>query len=288
MSKRMAVACILAQSIIYGIGDPISKYAFDVMSVYPALILRYSIALVAIMLLAGKYVIEEVKSKSLRPLLLPGVCIGTAYVTGNVGLSLTEATTVAFLRSLAIVFTPVMAFAVYKTTCGWKQVPIILLMLAGLYLLCGVAEQGISAVGAGELLTLVSALCLAGALVFGQNALISFTPLTLTTVQTACTAVITFGAALLFRVPLDFSRGDVPSVCIVAYLAIACTIGGYLLQNSALGVISAKTTALLQCSCPVLTAFFSYVLIDERLSVYGMVGCVIILICLVLQSLIKE
>ena len=71
-------------------------------------------------------------------------------------------------------------------------------------------------------------------------------------------------------------------------IGIACTIGGYLLQNAALGVISARTIALLQCSCPVITALFSFILLGEALSFNGMLGCVIILICLLAQNLIKE
>ena len=161
-------------------------------------------------------------------------------------------------------------------------------MLMGLYFLCGVADNGFSGIGVGEILALISALTLAGSLVFGQNALESTTPLGLTTVQTVATGVVTIVATFAIDGKVDFSTVDGLSFAILAYIDIACTIGGYLLQNAALGTISAKTIALLQCSCPVMTAGFAFLLLNERLSLNGMIGCVIILVCLILQNYVKE
>ncbi|MEI3276569.1 MAG: DMT family transporter [Evtepia sp.] len=75
---------------------------------------------------------------------------------------------------------------------------------------------------------------------------------------------------------------------IIVYMAIGCTVAGYLLQNAALGHISPLPVALLQCICPVLTALFSRILLDERLSLLGMVGAVIILLCVAAETLMKD
>ncbi len=288
MTPVRAALFIVLQSLIYGFGDPISKFAFAVIPVYSALVIRYGIAVAVLILLFGKRIVRELRSSRFKPLIVPSISIGIAYVAGNVAISLTEATTVAFLRSLAIVFTPILAFLVYGISCSWKQLPIIFLMLVGLYLLCGVADKGFSGIGAGEILALVSAITLAGSLVFGKNALENTTPLALTMVQTVATGIITLLATLFIDGKIDFSNADGLSLAILAYIGIACTVGGYLLQNAALGAISAKTTALLQCSCPVITAGFSYVLLGERLTANGVIGCVIILVCLVVQSLIQD
>ncbi|WP_027407190.1 DMT family transporter [Anaerovibrio sp. RM50] len=288
MTPVRAILFIILQSVIYGFGDPISKYAFEIVPVYSALVIRYGIAIAVLFLFAGERIIRDLKGSKIKPLILPSISIGIAYVVGNVAISLTEATTVAFLRSLAIVFTPVLAFLCYGISCSWKQIPVLLLMLVGLYLLCGVADNGISGVGAGEILAMISALTLAASLVFGKNALESTTPLGLTTVQTVVTGIITLFATFLIDGKIDFSTVDGLSLAILVYIGIACTIGGYLLQNAALGVISARTIALLQCSCPVITALFSFILLGEVLSFNGMLGCVIILICLLVQNVIKE
>ena len=288
MTPARAVLCILLQSLIYGFGDPISKYAFEIIPVYSALVIRYSIAIGVLFLFAGKRIVRDLKASKIKPIILPSISIGIAYVVGNVAISLTEATTVAFLRSLSIIFTPLLAFACYGVSCSWKQIPILLLMLTGLYYLCGVADNGIAGIGAGEILALISAITLAGALVFGKNALESTTALGLTAVQTITTGIITLVAAFIIEGKVDCSTADGVSLAILAYIGIACTVGGYLLQNAALGEITARTIALLQCSCPVMTAFFSYILIGEQMTLNGIIGCVIILVCLILQNLVKE
>ena len=75
---------------------------------------------------------------------------------------------------------------------------------------------------------------------------------------------------------------------IITYMAIGCTLAGYLLQNAALTTLSSRTAALLHCACPVLTAVFSRFVLDERLSVAGIIGAVIILICVVAETLMED
>ena len=73
-----------------------------------------------------------------------------------------------------------------------------------------------------------------------------------------------------------------------AALALGCTVAGYLLQNAALEGLSARTVALLQCTCPVMTAAFSYFLLGETLSPAGLAGAGIILACVVAETVMKE
>ena len=70
------------------------------------------------------------------------------------------------------------------------------LVLVGLYLLCGLG--GLSGFGLGEVFSLLSALLLAGALIFGEHALDRVDPVTLTTLQTAASALMALLCALAF------------------------------------------------------------------------------------------
>ena len=65
-------------------------------------------------------------------------------------------------------------------------------------------------------------------------------------------------------------------------------MAGYLLQNAALGFISSRTVALLQCAGPVMTALFSRIILGETLSLTGMLGAAILLACVVAETLMKE
>ena len=285
-SKWFPCFLILLQSLLYGFGDPISKFAFDVMPVYSLLVLRYSMALVVLLLLFGKRIWKGLKGCSVKDWILPTLCMSGAYVVNNIALDLTAATSVAFLRSLATVMTPLLALVVYRRTYRWQHIPIQCLVVVGLYLLCGMG--GLSGFGLGEVLSLLSALLLAGSLVFGEHALERVDPITLSTLQVAASVLMAAICAPIFNGGLHLELTTPTIWAIITYMAIGCTLAGYLLQNAALTTLSSRTAALLQCACPVLTAVFSRFVLDERLSVAGVIGAVIILICVVAETLLEN
>ena len=275
---------IFLQSVLYGFGDPISKAAYEVLTVFSLLTVRYGIAFLFLLVIFNKRIIRGIKAASPKDWLLPSLCIGGSYVLSNIALELTAATSVAFLRSLSTIMTPLLALAVYRKKFGKKHVP--LLVIVGLYLLCG--QGGLSAFGLGEILTLISALLLAGSLIFGEKALDRVDPVTLTSLQALMSFVMALICAFVFDGGMQLGAATPTVWGIIVYMAIGCTVAGYLLQNAALGHISSRTVALLQCICPVLTALFSRILLDERLSLLGMVGAVIILLCVAAETLMKD
>lgn len=275
---------VLLQGLLYGFGDPISKAAYDTVPVYSLLSIRYTMALLVLLLFGWRRIVDGLKRCSPLDWLLPSLCMGGAYLVGNIALGLTAATSVAFLRSLSTVMTPLLALAVYRRKFGWRHVPIQLLVVVGLYLLCG----GLSGFGAGEMFSLLTALLLAGSLVFGEKALDRVDPLTLSAVQTAVSALMATVCAPLFDGGWHLEVITPKIWLIIAYLAVCCTIRGYLLQNAALTAIPARTVALLQCFCPVMTACFSRIILGERLSAAGMAGAAIILACVAAETVLED
>lgn len=49
---------ILLQSVLYGFGDPISKAAYETMSVYSLMTVRYAIAVAALLLVCGRRIAQ--------------------------------------------------------------------------------------------------------------------------------------------------------------------------------------------------------------------------------------
>ena len=277
---------ILLQGLLYGFGDPISKCAYEDVSVYALLFVRYAIALVTLLLFAGRRILCGLRNCHVRDWLPSSLCIAGAYLVGNVGIELTAATSVAFLRSMSTVLTPVLAFIVHKEKLSRHHVPILALSLVGMYLLCG--QGGLSGFGMGEVCALLCALLLAGSLVFGENALDRVDPLTLTAVQVAASTVLAAVFALVFEGEFHLETATLKTWGIIVYLAIFCTLAGYLLQNKALCTISSRTVSLLQCFCPVMTATFSFVLLGERLTPVGITGAVILLGCVAAETWMKD
>lgn len=281
-----AEALIVLQSVIYGFGDPISKIAFEVVPVYSMMSIRYSIAFLVCLILFSKRIVTTLRTAKLRTWLVPGMLIGMCYLLNNVALSMTDATSVAFLRTMSVIITPIFAFAFFGKRIDKWQAAIILLVIPGLYLLC--VKGGLSGFGAGEIVTLCAACCMAGALVFISRYIDSVDPVSMTALQAACSAVLAIIGSFAFEGGVDVHVGSTKVWLIILYLAILCTFLGYLLQNLALTKISENTVAMLQTLCPVMTAFFSFILLGEKLSLHGIAGAVIIILCVICENYLQN
>ena len=284
--SRWPEALIIMQSIIYGFGDPISKIAFEVTPVYTMMSVRYLIAFVVCAVLFRKRIIETLKTVPVRMWLIPGMCIGLSYLLNNVALSMTDATSVAFLRSLSVVMTPAFAFLLYRTSYKWQMIVIQVMVLPGMYLLC--VRGGLSGFGIGEIIALAAAALMAGALVFSKNYLDVVDPASMTSLQAGCSAILALIGCICFEGGLRLETTTGTAWLIILYLAITCTFLGYLMQNLALTKISDRAVALLQSLCPVMTAVFALLLLGEKLSEGGIAGAVIIVICIAAGAIIRE
>ena len=275
--KRWPEALIILQSVIYGFGDPISKIAFEVTPVYTMMSVRYLIAFAVCFMLFRKRVIETVKTVPIKAWLIPGLCMGLYYLLNNVALSITDATSVAFLRSLSVVITPAFAFLIYRTHYKWQIILIQVLVLPGMYLLC--VRGGLSGFGIGEMITLIAAAMAAGSLVFSKNYLEMVDPASMTVLQAGCSAALALIGCFFVEGGIHLETTTGTAWLIILYLAITCTFLGYLMQNLALTRISERTVALLQSLCPVMTAIFAFFMLGERLTTAGIAGALIIIAC---------
>lgn len=283
--SRWPEALIILQSIIYGFGDPISKIAFEVTPVYTMMSVRYLIAFVICAVIFRKRILRTLRTVPVEAWLVPGLCIGLSYLLNNVALSMTDATSVAFLRSLAVVMTPALAFAAFRTRYSWKLLLIQVMVLPGTYLLC--ARGGLSGFGAGEVIALAAAALMAGALVFSKSYLDTVDPASMTSLQAGCSAVLALAGCAVFEGGLQLEHTTGIAWLIILYLAVTCTFAGYLMQNLALTKISERTVALLQSLCPVMTAVFSLLLLGEMLSPAGIIGALIITACVAAGSVTR-
>lgn len=276
---------IVLQSLVYGFGDPISKIAFEIVPVYSMMTVRYTIAFVFCAAVFGKRILKTVKSVPVKNWLIPGLCIGLSYVFNNIALDMTEATSVAFLRSLAVVITPALAFIAFRKRYRWQNLVAQILVLPGMYLLC--VRGGLSGFGAGEVLAILAAALVAATLVFTGRFLDQVDPVSMTALQAGCSAVIAFTGSLLVEGGVHAGSATPKAWLIILYLAILCTFLGYLLQNLALTKISDREVSLIQSLNPVMTAVFSFILLGEKLSAAGVAGAAIIIACITASALIK-
>lgn len=284
VNKYKYMGFILLQSVIYGFGNPLTKIAFKSITPFWSLSVRFTIAFIVFMLFFGRRIIGSLKSVEPKVYLPAGICMATAYITCNLALSWTSATNVGFLMSLPVIFAPILALLIYKVKYRLIHIPVQIVVVIGLYLLCFDGEK--LAFGKGEITALITAISIAGALVFGEESLKQLDAVALSAVQAGITALISLPCALIIENTEILVHVTIPAWLVVLYLAIFCTNIAYMLQNSALKYISASTVSMLQCTQPILTAIISYLLLREKLSTLGIIGAAIIILCIIAENII--
>lgn len=283
MKKFKYITFILLQSLVYGVGNPLTKVAYGSITPFWLLTVRFAMAFFIFMIFYGKSIVRQVRTVR-RSLWLPSsLCCAGAYISCNVALSLTSATNVGFIMSLPVLFAPVLSVLVFRKKYEFRKLPVQLLMIVGLFLLC--CSGGTFSFGAGEFLALLDAVFLAGVLVFGERAMQEMDVITVTALQTGVTCGLSFAGALLFDDLAVLGRIQPEAWMVAVYLAVFCTVIAYLLQNEAVKHLSASTVSMIQCTQPILTAAVAYVLLKEHLSGPGLLGAALIIGCLLIDGL---
>lgn len=276
--KILYISFILIQSLVYGIGNPLTKVAYHSISPLWLLAARFSLAFLLFALLWGKRLLAAARQVSWTLWMPSALCCAGAYISCNLALDLTAATNVGFIMSLPVLFAPILFSLVFHRPYSYKRLPLQLVTILGLFLLC--CNTGTFSFGPGEALALLDALCLAGVLVFGEKAMAQMDVLSVTGLQIGVTMVLSLAGALLFDDVSVLPSVELEAWLVVLYLAAVCTIAAYLLQNKAVAHLNASTVSMLQCTQPILTALVAYFLLGETLNGLGLAGAVLIILCL--------
>ena len=147
--------------------------------------------------------------------------------------------------SMPVLFAPLLQSLVLRRKYQIRKLPVQLVAIGGLFLLC--CNGGLFAFGPGEALAVLDALCLAGVLVFTEKALGSnMNVFQITTAQMGVTMIISIILAFAFDNTNVIAGADVRAWLVILYLAVVCTIGGYLLQNASVTRLSSSAVAMLQ------------------------------------------
>ena len=278
-SSLFYIGLIVIQGLIFGIGNPLIKFAYESISPFWCLALRFSAATLIFLLICGKTAVPELKRSRVKVWIPTSLCMALAYITCNIALNLTTATGVGFLMSLAVVFTPPLARLVLGRKMRRSFLPVLIFAVAGLYLLC--LNGGTFRFGVGELLALICSFGMAGSLVWGEDCLNTLSPSAVSLIQTAITAAASILCAVLLEPFPDLGAVEPKAWWIILYLILLCSCLCYILQNIALAHLPSAVVSLTQCLEPVFTAVFAMILLGERLSALGFAGALLLMICII-------
>ena len=237
------VVFVLIEVVIFGSGSAVTKFAYDSITPLWCLAVRFGLATAVFALFFGRRIIARLRSVRVRLWLPQALCMGISYLCCNVALDLTTATNVGFLVALPVVFAPFLSTVAERSRYPRAIIPFQVGVAGGLYLLC--SQGGSLAVGPGELLALGSSVALAGALVFGKQALAELDAVTVAGTQIAVAFALCLGCALAWEPKLDVAAVRPVAWGIIVFLALFSTCLAFFLQSLALDRLSSTTVSLL-------------------------------------------
>lgn len=278
-SNLFYITLIVIQGLIFGIGNPLIKFAYESITPMWMLAIRFTLATLIFLVLWGKTAWPELKKVKIKVWLPTSLCMALACITCNVGLNLTTATSVGFLMSLAVVFTPPLARIVLGRRIHRSFLPVLIFAVVGLYLLS--MNGGTFRFGLGEWMALLCSFGMAGSLVWGEDCLESLSPSALSLIQMAVTAVACIFCALFLEPFPDFAAVEPVAWWILIYLVLCCSCLCYALQNIALAHIPSAIVSLTQCLEPIFTALFAFLFLHEKLSTIGFCGAMLLVLCII-------
>lgn len=145
--------CVVVQTVIFGFGNVITKFAYESVTPLWCMVLRFGLALAVFALAFGPRMVRELRGAKLDDWAPTAACLAVGYIACNLALDVTTATNVGFLVALPVVFAPFIAQVVRHVRYPRAMIPFQVAVVGGLYLLC--CNGGSFSFGAGVILVAV-------------------------------------------------------------------------------------------------------------------------------------
>ncbi len=294
MKKYTGEVALLFNTLIWGGTFALIKNAFNDISPLLFLGLRFSIAA----LIFFPFVYASLK-KTNKQTLIAGSILGFFYFAGfatqSLGLNLTTATKSGFITGTFVVFIPILQLIIERRKPKWFNVLSVFLVLVGLIILSSKGSNAIDFIkqlGAdfnlGDLLTLICALLFAFQVVYVDVFTKKYDYLPMVFVQLLITGIGGFIFSYIFSIAsLETVRFTINASVVTAilYTAIFASIIATIIQLKYQKTVSPTKAGIIFSIEPIFAAVFAYFLLSEKISNFGLVGCVLIFIGLIVSEI---
>lgn len=279
MKKYLAIAGLIAVTVIWGGGFVASDMALKSLRPFQIMAIRFLLATI----LMGGASIRELKGidfKELRAGILMGCALFVGFAFQIVGLQYTTPSKNAFLTALNVVMVPFIAFLILKKKISMKSIAGAVMAIFGVGLLS--LEKNLS-LGLGDALTLVCAVGFAFQIFFTSEFVKKYRAVVLNFVQ-MLTAVLLSVVSLFLFGETEFhvtSQGWLS----VLYLGVISTALCYLLQTASQRYVDETKAAIILSMESVFGTIFSILILHEQVTLRMICGCVIILAAVIVSNL---
>jgi drug/metabolite transporter (DMT)-like permease len=265
-----ALLALIAVTAVWGVTFVQVKDAVALYPLFAFLAVRFAIAVLALGVPAGPRLRGLGRTGWVAGAVL-GLLLALGYGLQTAGLERTTVSSAGFITGLYVVFTPLLALALFRVRPGRAVWLGVALSTLGLALLSGV-DAGSSA---GDLLVLAGSAAYSLQIVLMERFAPRYDPLAFTEVE----MIAAFGGFTVLALALgqvEVPRGWTVWGALLVTGVFASALA-YLVQTWAQRRTSATRTALAFTMEPVWAALFGYTLAGDRLGWVGWAGCAVIM-----------
>jgi len=268
-----ADASLLFISIIWGSTFIITKQAIENVPVFSFLTLRFTAASVLLLIIC----LPRIRQITFRTI-LDGTILGSflflTYAFQTIGLKYTQASVTAFITGLYVVLVPVFSLVILKKRPRPYAVTGVLLAFAGLVL---ITLNGSILLSRGEFLVLINAVFASFQIVFIDFYSRRNDIFLLTTVQIFVVLIYSMLSSVLFE-KNSFSYVYSNQLLFAIFVtSILATVVAFLIQTGLQKYTTPTKAAIIYSMEPVSSAFFSYFIGAELLTLRQYTGAMIII-----------
>ena len=279
MRKYLAIAGLIAVTVIWGGGFVASDMALESLRPFQIMTIRFLLASF-LMGTASIRKLKGMKSGEIRAGILMGAALFMGFAFQIVGLQYTTPSKNAFLTALNVVMVPFIAFVILKKKVGARSIAGAVMAIVGVGLLS--LEKNLT-LGIGDALTLVCAAGFAFQIFFTSEFVKKYRAVALNFVQMLTAVLLSFVSLFLFQ-ETEFhvtAKGWLS----VLYLGVISTALCYLLQTASQKYVDETKAAIILSMESVCGTLFSILILHEQVTLRMVCGCVIILVAVIVSNL---
>ncbi|MFN9743165.1 MAG: DMT family transporter [Acidobacteriota bacterium] len=282
-SSWRAEGSLIALALIWGTSHVITKDILATHSPSFYTTARFGLASIVFLIFFWRHV-RRSSPAEIRDGVLLGLCSFTGIALYVSGLVFTQVSKAGFISGLYMVFTPVVAYVIFRTQPKREHLTGLLVALAG-FLLLSMPGQGLAngaeSVNWGDLLVLGAAVAWAVHIAATTAFALRSDVRTLAVVQVVTVAVLALSIHLTLRqagLETRLNPIDARFLWQIGYMSLIVTCLAALVQTRAQKSVSSTHAAILYALEPVSSALFAYLIFGEALGLRRGLGAALILV----------
>lgn len=297
MKKYTGEIALLFNTLIWGGTFALIKNALNDIS--PLLFLGIRFGLAALIFLPFVYPhLKKTNKKTIIAGTILGLFYFAGFVTQTMGLNLTTATKSGFITGTFVIFIPILQIFIEKRKPKWFNLLSILLVLIGLIMLSSKGDNLLDFIqqlgtdfNFGDLLTLFCAILFAFQVVYVDLFTKKYDYLPMVFVQLLITGIGGFILSFFFsitsveHIKLIFNGS---LIFAILYTSIFASVLATVIQLKFQKLVTPTKAGIIFSIEPIFSAVFAYFLLNEKISNFGLFGCVVIFIGLIISEIFSN